>query len=100
LRERGHELVAVVTDDGDITAWAREHDVPVVAPGKGLAGRLGELGPFDWLFSIANLRVLPADVLALPRRGGVNFHDGPLPRFAGLHATTWALLAGERTHAI
>jgi natural product biosynthesis luciferase-like monooxygenase protein len=100
LLERAHEVVGVVTDDRDITAWSVAHDIPVIAPGKHLAARLAEFAPVDWLFSIANLRVLPADVLAIARRGGVNFHDGPLPRFAGLHATTWALLAGERTHGI
>ena len=30
----------------------------------------------------------------------INFHDGPLPGYAGLNVTTWALLAGEREHAI
>ena len=44
--------------------------------------------------------MIPADVLALPVRGAINFHDGPLPRYAGLHATSWALLHGERRHGI
>ncbi len=56
--------------------------------------------PFDYLLSIANLRVIPANVLALPLRGAIDFHDGPLPRYAGLHATSWALLHGERTHGV
>ena len=30
----------------------------------------------------------------------INFHDGPLPGYAGLNVTTWALLAGEREHAV
>ncbi|WP_354426020.1 formyltransferase family protein [Mesorhizobium abyssinicae] len=29
-----------------------------------------------------------------------NYHDGPLPRYAGTHATSWALLAQETEHAI
>ena len=38
-------------------------------------------------------------VLALAR-GAVNFHDGPLPRYAGLNAPVWAILNGERQHGI
>jgi methionyl-tRNA formyltransferase len=30
----------------------------------------------------------------------INFHDGPLPRYAGTNATSWALLAGERQHGV
>lgn len=52
------------------------------------------------MLSIANLRVLPDALLAVGRSGAINFHDGPLPRYAGLHATTWALLAHERTHGV
>src|SRR6185369_709630 len=33
-------------------------------------------------------------------RLAINFHDGPLPRYAGLNATSWALLAGEKTHGV
>ncbi|MCA9625268.1 MAG: AMP-binding protein, partial [Myxococcales bacterium] len=29
-----------------------------------------------------------------------NFHDGPLPRYAGLNATSWALLHQESSHGI
>ena len=43
--------------------------------------------PADVLFSIANLRVLPDDVLARVRTA-INFHDGPLPGYAGLNVTT------------
>ena len=55
--------------------------------------------PVDVLFSIANLRIIPDAVLAkVPV--AINFHDGPLPGYAGLNVTNWALLAGEREHAI
>ncbi|EKD60293.1 MAG: Amino acid adenylation protein, partial [uncultured bacterium] len=53
----------------------------------------------DWLLSVANLSVIPQDVLALAV-GAVNFHDGPLPRYAGLNAPVWAILNGETRHGI
>ncbi len=57
-------------------------------------------GGFDYLFSIANLRVLPAGLTARARQLAINFHDAPLPRYAGLNATSWALMAREKTHGV
>jgi polyketide synthase PksJ len=37
----------------------------------------------DWLLSVANLKIIDAAALALPRLGTINFHDGLLPRFSG-----------------
>ncbi|MBU2959493.1 LLM class flavin-dependent oxidoreductase [Citreicella sp. C3M06] len=95
----GHTIRAVVTRNADVASWAEGRGLAVVAPGKGLADRLGGT-QFDWLLSIANLDMIPAAVLAMPRKGAVNFHDGPLPRHAGLNAPVWALLQGESCHGI
>jgi natural product biosynthesis luciferase-like monooxygenase protein len=95
----GHEVRAVVSDDATVRRWAEQHRLPVLCPGKDLAARL-EGAPFDYLFGIVHLAKLPADVLALPRLGAINFHDGPLPRYAGLHVTSWAILNQEREHGV
>ncbi len=99
LLERGHRIGAVVTDSAAVTDWAHGAGLAVVVPGHGLAARLAGLR-CDWLFNIAGLRVLGRDVLALPARGAVNFHDGPLPERAGLNAPAWALLEGAARHAV
>jgi methionyl-tRNA formyltransferase len=44
--------------------------------------------------------VLSAEDLSRPRSLAVNYHDGPLPRYAGMHATTWALLGRETSYAV
>ena len=98
LLAQGHEVKGIVSSAAGVIAWAKEKDIPVIAPGEGLRSRL--LCPVDWLLSITNLRILPDDVLMVPQRGTINFHDGPLPAYAGLHATTWALLAGEKKHGV
>ncbi len=95
----GHRVLSVITENAEVAVWAESRELPVHAPGKDLAARLGG-EPFDWLFSIAYLKVIPDDVIALPAKGAVNFHDGPLPRYAGLNAPVWAIAAGERTHGV
>jgi len=97
LLGRGHGIAAVVTRSPEVARWARSKALPVEDFGPGLADRLPAV---DWLFSIANLAVLPAAVLARARAGAVNFHDGPLPAHAGLNAPVWSLLAGEAEHGI
>ncbi|MWD29825.1 LLM class flavin-dependent oxidoreductase, partial [Aquicoccus sp. SCR17] len=97
--ERGHGIAAVVTRNRFLAEWAEAQGLPVHAPGPDLAERLAGAS-CDWLLSIANLSLVPDAVLALARRGAVNFHDGPLPRHAGLNAPVWALLEGEAEHGI
>ena len=100
LLAHGHSVRGVVTKDAGIIEWAATKSIPVIAPGPGLRERLDTSEPFEWLFSIANLTIIPDDVLALPTKGSINFHDGPLPRYAGLNAPSWAILNGETEHGI
>ncbi|WP_309664628.1 formyltransferase family protein, partial [Tabrizicola sp.] len=97
--DRGHAVTAVVTRAPHVASWAAKRGLTVVAPGPGLAARLPGHA-VDWVISVANLSLVPAGVLALARQGGVNFHDGPLPGYAGLNAPVWALLNAERQHAV
>ena len=98
LEQRGHEIVAVVSDRAEIIAWATARSVPALPEASALLA--ADLGPVDYLFSITNLKIMSADVLALPSVAAINFHDGPLPEHAGLNSPTWALLHGATTHGI
>ena len=99
LLARGHHIEVVVTTNDSIVDWAREIGAELVPPGRSsvdcLAGRT-----FDWIFSIANLSLIPAAVWRSATQGAVNFHDSLLPRYAGLNAPAWALLAGETQHGV
>ncbi|MCF6233933.1 MAG: LLM class flavin-dependent oxidoreductase [Rhodobacteraceae bacterium] len=99
LLERGHTIQAVVSQDRDILDWAAAKSLPVVRNIAALEGQF-KGGDFDWLFSIANLELIPDSVLALPARGALNFHDAPLPRYAGLNAPVWALINGETRYGV
>ncbi len=99
LLSRGHTINTIVTRVPDIEAWAESKGIKTVSPGADLAGRLGSQ-PCDWVLSIANLSLVPDDVLALATKGAVNFHDGPLPGYAGLNVPVWAILNDELQHGI
>lgn len=97
LLDGGHRIAAVVTHEDDVAAWARDAGLDVLGDVGALADREEQV---DWLFSIANLDMVPDAALRLARLGGINFHDGPLPRYAGLNAPVWAILAGEKVHGV
>jgi natural product biosynthesis luciferase-like monooxygenase protein len=97
--DRGHSIAGVITREAKVADWAASHGLPVIAPGAGLAARCDGI-TVDWVLSVANLSLVPPAVLARATQGGVNFHDGPLPAYAGLNAPVWAMLAGETHHAI
>jgi natural product biosynthesis luciferase-like monooxygenase protein len=99
LLAAGHELCGIVTRAPALERFAGERGIACLRDLRGLREAAASR-PFDYLFSITNLRVLPRDVLALPRKAAINFHDGPLPRYAGLNTPVWGLLAGERRWGI
>ena len=99
LLRHKHEIQAIVSANDAIREWAREQRIRCVSRPDEVVSSMTERS-FDVLFSIANLSVIPIRVLALPRLRAINFHDGPLPRYAGLHATTWAILNQETSHGV
>ena len=99
LREGGHDLKALITRNPDVESWANQAGIRVYSSDADLAETISGQ-KFDWLLSIANLDLIPDALLALPARGAVNFHDGPLPRYAGLNAPVWALINGEVEYGI
>ena len=99
LLDHGFPIAMVVTDNREIAQWANAHNLPVADLDSSLPAKLAGIR-FEWLFSIANLRLIPETVLSHAANGAINFHDGPLPAYAGVNAPVWALLNGEAKHGI
>jgi surfactin family lipopeptide synthetase A len=99
LLERGHEILGVISSDASISSWAKRKDIPHIQQTDNLLAFLSQQ-PFDYLFSIVNNSVLPKEILELPRQLAINCHDSLLPRYAGVNATSWALMHGEKTHGV
>jgi len=97
--ERGHAALAVATDADKVRSFCADHGVRCLDAGGDWAREVAS-ERIDHVFAVTWLRLLPDAVLRLPQRSAINFHDGPLPRYAGLNATCWAILHGETEHAI
>jgi UDP-4-amino-4-deoxy-L-arabinose formyltransferase/UDP-glucuronic acid dehydrogenase (UDP-4-keto-hexauronic acid decarboxylating) len=98
----GHQVVGLACSEaaGGPATVARDAGIPVLgdaeARGEGLAAVLRR-EQVDVLLNVHSLRILGPEVLEAPAIGCFNLHPGPLPRFAGLNAPSWAIVEGE-TH--
>lgn len=77
---------------------ALAHDLPVFQPAKMRDGTALEavksLEP-DILVVVAYGRILPDDILAVPKYGAVNVHGSLLPKYRGAAPIQWAVLNGD-----
>jgi len=98
-RDAGHRVAAVLSGHPKILEWARSEGMAALHFEDPSKIDVSDIG-FDYLFSVANLQVLPAALISQARQLAINFHDALLPDYAGLNATAWALLAREPVHGI
>src|SRR5882724_7314191 len=84
LRKKGHRILGVVVADGPQRKWAQQAGLEVIDPASNYGTILGARA-FDYLFSINYLKKIPEAILKLAGKCAINFHDGPLPRYAGLN---------------
>ena len=54
----------------------------------------------DLLLNVHSLFVIKGEIVAAPRIGSFNLHPGPLPRYAGLNAPSWAIYHDEKVHGV
>ncbi len=100
LVDHEHTIYGIISSNQPVIDWARRREIPYIDPqDKDIVTFLSQR-PFDYLFSIANQYILPKLVLELPRRCAINYHNAPLPRYAGSYATSWAIMQGERVHGV
>ncbi len=97
LLDHHFTIVGISSPDIAVKTWAKEQNIPTVHP---LNITTLQETPFDFLFSIVNSAILSDEILTLPTRYALNYHDAPLPKYAGLNATTWAIINQEKQHGI
>lgn len=78
---------------------ALEAGIPVFQPEKMRDGtalaQIKALEP-DILVVVAYGRILPDDILAVPKYGAINVHGSLLPKYRGAAPIQWAVLNGDR----
>ncbi|MFK7804319.1 MAG: MupA/Atu3671 family FMN-dependent luciferase-like monooxygenase [Anaerolineae bacterium] len=97
--QQGNRLVAIITSAKPILEWAQQTNIPIISPNKQLA-KEAQAFEFDYLFSIANLLIVPTNLLKQAKVAAYNFHDGLLPGYAGLYTPTWAIINQEKQHGV
>ena len=106
----GHEICGVFTQPDKpknrgmklqatpVKEYAMSIGLPVFQPAKVRDGEalgiLQALNP-DLIAVAAYGKILPVDILALPRLGCVNVHSSLLPKYRGAAPINWAILNGE-----
>ncbi|TAK83842.1 MAG: formyltransferase [Betaproteobacteria bacterium] len=82
---------------GSVAQLARSRGVEVLEDPtlEQLAETVRRIAP-EFIFSFYYRRMLPAELLALARRGAFNMHGSLLPKYRGRAPVNWAILKGER----
>lgn len=96
LLNAGHHVLGIFSNAKLVKKWAASRKIPCSS--SILKAKL--IDKFDYLFSIVNDEILPDNIIKSPQKFAINFHDSPLPTYAGVYATSWAILNGEKRHGI
>lgn len=111
LIEFGHQVVAVVTQPDKPVGRGRKmhhppvkdaalrNGIPVLQPAKIRNCRFDDvLRPFqpDAIAVVAYGKIIPPEVLSLPRFGCLNIHASLLPKYRGAAPIQWAIINSER----
>src|SRR3977135_3797136 len=74
LLKNDFQILGVSSPDDALRNWAEVYRVRHLTGLQDFAG-LANSQEFEYLFSIVNYRILPASILARPRRYAINYHD-------------------------
>ena len=112
----GHEILAVVTNPdkpkgrgmkmvaSPVKEFAIEKDLKIYQPLKvrnniKFIQEIKELNP-DVICVVAYGKILPKEILDIPRLGCINVHGSLLPKYRGAAPIQWAVLNGDKTTGI
>jgi methionyl-tRNA formyltransferase len=111
LKEAGHRILLVITQPDRPSGRGRKQQappvkkaaldfgIPVFQPesikAEAVVARLKELKP-DFIVVTAFGRILPPELLGIPKYGAVNIHASLLPCYRGPAPIQWAIINGEK----
>ena len=109
----GHNIIAVVTNPdrpkgrgmkmiaSPVKEFCMQQNIPVLQPEKirEIKDTLVQLNP-DLFCVVAYGKILPKDILDIPKLGSINVHGSLLPQYRGAAPIQWAVLNGDKTTGI
>lgn len=93
--------IARVSPMNPIGAFCDLHSIPYTAINKLNSTETYEFIKTripDYILSINNFFVIKNDILSIPTKGTVNFHNSVPSRYHGLNIPSWVIINGEETH--
>ncbi len=109
----GHNIIAVITNPdrpkgrgmkmiaSPVKEFAIEKNIPVLQPEKviEIKDTLEQINP-DLFCVVAYGKILPQDILDIPKKGSINVHGSLLPQYRGAAPIQWAVLNGDKKTGI
>ncbi|NJL52306.1 MAG: AMP-binding protein [Hydrococcus sp. SU_1_0] len=100
LIRNDYRIIGILSSDKAIASWAKENNIVYYKNLQQLKQTLEQtLSHCDYLFSIVNQTILDQEILALADVA-INYHDALLPAYAGVNATSWAIINQEKFYGI
>jgi len=116
IYEAGHNIVAVIKNPdrpkgrgmkmlaSPVKEYATEKNIPVYQPEKvknnpEIIEKIRELNP-EVICVVAYGKILPKEILEIPKLGSINVHGSLLPKYRGAAPIQWAVLNGDKTTGI
>ena len=112
----GYEIIGVVTNQdkpkgrgmkliaSPVKEFAIQNNIPIYQPAKirnntEFIEKMRELNP-DVICVVAYGKILPKEILEIPKLGCINVHGSLLPKYRGAAPIQWAVLNGDKTTGI
>lgn len=112
IHSKKHEVKLVITQPDKpagrgqkvtpcaVAEFASEHKLAIVKPEKvrnnpEFLNQLKKIEP-DVIVVVAYGKILPKEILDLPKKGCVNVHSSLLPKYRGAAPINWAIINGEK----
>ena len=116
LYNAGHEILAVVTNidkpkgrgmklvESPVKEYAKSKSLTIFQPEKvrknvEFIEQIKKLEP-DVICVVAYGKILPSEILEIPKRGCINVHASLLPKYRGAAPIQWAVLNGDKTTGV
>jgi len=92
-------IVVIISYHDQVREWAKKNNISWFQSFVNAEAYLYNK-QIDYLFSIVNSKIIPTTLLEKISKLSINYHHSPLPKYAGVNATSWAIINHEKNHGV